>query len=639
MKTFTKNLINANINALLIHLSPIVLKRRFSRFFLTLAVALIYLSVNATNYYVSSSTGNDSNTGTSESSPWKTLTKVNSITPKAGDQILFKRGDDWTGTITVKASGTSGSPIVYGAYGSGEKPVIYGSEVTTGWTLHSGNIWKATVNNTVNQLFVDGSKLKAARYPNSGYATINTINSTNSFTCTSLNSSVNYSGAKWIARTSPYSLETLSITSSSGSTLTLSDVPYPDLNLATGFILVGKLEFLDSAGEWYYDTVSKTVYVWLSNNDSPANHSIRVSTNSYGINGSYKNYITIKDMGFYHNSVAGIAITGSNLLIDNNTISMPDAKGITIASGSSNTISNNTINGSNHSGIEGFTTNSLYTDNTVYDISLLNGIGLSGVGNWYNGSGIYVEGDDNLIKYNRVTNMGYNGIQFHKRNTVEYNYVSNVLLTKDDGGGIYTSAAGSYPNAPTAGSIIRYNIVDGVLGSLEGCNPYGIRQGFGIYLDENSGGVTVEYNTTTNVSFAGIYLHLSYNETVRYNTSYNNGRQFHINTDMGGSKIHNNIFWALSKNMENNSIQILGSQRSGNVTIDNNTYVNHYNSSGIFRINETTKSNFETWKTTTGQDAASTIDITTLAAGESEQIFYNDTKLKQTVNLDRKSVV
>ena len=114
-------------------------------FYVAFLLTLFIFSLDqahATIYYVSSSTGSDSNTGTSENSPWKTLTKVNSFTPKAGDQILFKRGDEWTGTITVKSSGTSGSPIVYGAYGSGNKPKIYGSEVITGWTLYSGNIYK-----------------------------------------------------------------------------------------------------------------------------------------------------------------------------------------------------------------------------------------------------------------------------------------------------------------------------------------------------------------------------------------------------------------------------------------------------------------------------------------------------------------
>src|SRR5690554_4778639 len=111
------------------------------RVLLVIFFQLLTLYGFSTVYYVSSSSGSDSNSGTSESSAWRSLDKVNGFTQKPGDQILFKRGDSWNGTITVNASGTSGSPIVYGAYGTGEKPKIYGSEVITGWTRHEGNIW------------------------------------------------------------------------------------------------------------------------------------------------------------------------------------------------------------------------------------------------------------------------------------------------------------------------------------------------------------------------------------------------------------------------------------------------------------------------------------------------------------------
>ena len=47
----------------------------------------------ATTYYVDARNGNDSNTGTSELTPWKTIAKVNPSRFYPGDQILFKRGE------------------------------------------------------------------------------------------------------------------------------------------------------------------------------------------------------------------------------------------------------------------------------------------------------------------------------------------------------------------------------------------------------------------------------------------------------------------------------------------------------------------------------------------------------------------
>ena len=79
----------------------------------------------ATTYYVDSVGGNDNNTGTSQSTPWQNLTKVNTVTFTAGDQILLKCGSVWNGQqLYPKGSGTSGNPILVDMYGTGSKPLI-----------------------------------------------------------------------------------------------------------------------------------------------------------------------------------------------------------------------------------------------------------------------------------------------------------------------------------------------------------------------------------------------------------------------------------------------------------------------------------------------------------------------------------
>jgi hypothetical protein len=108
--------------------------------------------IGTTVFYVSSSTGNDANAGTSPGAAWQTLTKVNGASLSPGTSVLFKRGDTWrdgsnagTGRLKVK-SGTAGNPIVYDAYGTGPNPTILGSVAasTTGdWINISGNIWKS----------------------------------------------------------------------------------------------------------------------------------------------------------------------------------------------------------------------------------------------------------------------------------------------------------------------------------------------------------------------------------------------------------------------------------------------------------------------------------------------------------------
>jgi hypothetical protein len=93
-------------------------------------------------YYVATD-GSDGNPGTL-SQPWKTIAKVNSTFFIPGDSILFKRGDTWREQLNVPSSGTSGNPITFGAYGSGDMPKIYGSTQITAWTNESGNLWFAT---------------------------------------------------------------------------------------------------------------------------------------------------------------------------------------------------------------------------------------------------------------------------------------------------------------------------------------------------------------------------------------------------------------------------------------------------------------------------------------------------------------
>ena len=70
--------------------------------------------------------------------PWQTIAKVNGATFSPGDSILFNRGDAWYGTsLVIPSSGTSGSPITIGAYGSGANPIVKGSTAlaTGGYTL------------------------------------------------------------------------------------------------------------------------------------------------------------------------------------------------------------------------------------------------------------------------------------------------------------------------------------------------------------------------------------------------------------------------------------------------------------------------------------------------------------------------
>lgn len=75
-------------------------------------------------YYVDSVNGSDSNPGTSEARPWKTLSPVHAYFFQPGDTIYFKRGSRWTGGLVINDSGEEGRPITFKAYGEGDRPIF-----------------------------------------------------------------------------------------------------------------------------------------------------------------------------------------------------------------------------------------------------------------------------------------------------------------------------------------------------------------------------------------------------------------------------------------------------------------------------------------------------------------------------------
>src|SRR5580704_14192696 len=77
------------------------------------------ISSSATTYYLNCATGSDSNSGTSSSSPWGTLTKANSITYRPGDSLLLADGVTCNGTLAPLGSGTSSAYIIVSNYGPG----------------------------------------------------------------------------------------------------------------------------------------------------------------------------------------------------------------------------------------------------------------------------------------------------------------------------------------------------------------------------------------------------------------------------------------------------------------------------------------------------------------------------------------
>lgn len=119
----------------------------------SLPMFLLLLSVqaaHATTYYVDSSIADKNpasatpdctnyNSSTFRCSggsadAYATVADINAGSFSPGDNILFRRGQTWREQLAVPSSGNSGSPITFGAFGSGADPVISGGDVVTGFS-------------------------------------------------------------------------------------------------------------------------------------------------------------------------------------------------------------------------------------------------------------------------------------------------------------------------------------------------------------------------------------------------------------------------------------------------------------------------------------------------------------------------
>jgi hypothetical protein len=107
---------------------------------LLFTVHLVARAAFATDHYFSP-TGDDANPGTSSQHPWKTLTPVATLPLAPGDRLLLQRGATFHGSLALRASGTSASPILLGSYGNGDLPVIDACGAPIALTLENSSHW------------------------------------------------------------------------------------------------------------------------------------------------------------------------------------------------------------------------------------------------------------------------------------------------------------------------------------------------------------------------------------------------------------------------------------------------------------------------------------------------------------------
>ncbi len=309
--------------------------------FLLMALVLCTITTNATNYYFSSTSGDDARTSTqahSSSTPWKSLSKLNSffVNLQPGDSVLLKRGDTFYGTITIGKSGTTSLPIVIGAYGSGSKPLITGLTTLANWVSVGGGIYESynsSLASGLNMVLINDVEQGIGRYPNKnaankGYVTFESHVGTTSITDNELPSTPNWTGANIVIRTSHWTLDKSPITSHSGNTIyyTASTSYTPRDNY--GYFIVNSIKTLDQFGEWYYNPSTKKLSVFFGS-DNPSSYTVKAAAINSLLYSSSKSYVLFDNLAFKGANQESIDIHGgSNMTVQNCDISFSGNDGV-----------------------------------------------------------------------------------------------------------------------------------------------------------------------------------------------------------------------------------------------------------------------------------------------------------------------
>ncbi|MER7591061.1 ricin-type beta-trefoil lectin domain protein [Micromonospora sp. NPDC127501] len=273
-------------------------------------------AVQAT-YYVAPD-GNDANPGTLQS-PFRTLQRARDVvrtvnTNMTGDVNVYLRGGTYPVSSTVEFgpsdSGTNGFRVSYTAYPN-EKPVLDGGVPVTGWSQHSGNIWKAPLDraNKLRALYVNDKRAYMASKTISSAGCYGTYNITANQASWAWESGSQCDGAKYSLNDFPavannqddIEIETgttwttaivgvRQVTTSSDGANRVALFQQPGAAIAQGAFngnaqvggthkVMNAYEFLDAPGEFYFDKTSRTLYYYKASAENMSTATVYAPNN------------------------------------------------------------------------------------------------------------------------------------------------------------------------------------------------------------------------------------------------------------------------------------------------------------------------------------------------------------------------
>lgn len=512
--------------------------------------------------------------------------------------------------LDVQDSGSAGFPVTFRA-ADGQKPLFIGAPEIGNFSTHQGKILKTDLRHLelpaglpIRQLLFNGERQPLARFPNadpsdplySGWSFIDEIPAGKADGHVWKREAYLKAGdiRPW---SKPAELEInifagygwwnsiLPVAGIDPATrkLTLARDCGHDLHPQNRYFIQNALEELDAPGEWYLDTASAILYFWPPAPISSAE--VRIPT--------LDNFIRLRP-GTKHVTIRGLSFTGCV----GNAVVLDGSENCTIAAcvfkttggwsgsaismlGKNNLATGNEISFTGNSGItlNGGDIRTLAPSNNIADNNHIHHTGMI----QKNGAGIGLYGVGNKATHNHIHHTPRMAVQFSGNNlAIEYNHIHHTVLETQDGGALYT---GGRDWISSRGSTLKYNFIHDTIGVGQGSG--GLRHPhftWGIYMDDNAGGLDIVGNIVARSARASLHLHNGRDHLIENNifldgmesqVEYSGWtadhpffKNHHAGMIAGWDKVRDQPAWKQLRNMDfdpRNAVRADGTIMSGNI--------------------------------------------------------------------------
>jgi hypothetical protein len=514
--------------------------------------------------------GSDENPGTLEQ-PFKTIGKCASIAQASMTCVI--RAGTYRETVRPANSGSSDAPITFKTYNN-ETVLISGADVVAGWQPHSGRIFKTNLawdlGEGNNQVFQNAKMQLEARFPNSGgdllRPTLGRVRgatgAAETWTIVADNVPANIVGAKinivpgpiWVA-------ETGVITASSGGSFTFEskggqinkNPPWATTLFhpkdGNPYFIWGKLELLDSPGEW----AVKDGILYLWSDTDPNAQTIEAKRRQYAFDLRERSHIRLEGLQIFAATITTAdpanvnASTSSNVELNGVHVRYPSHyqfvqpgkswevgikdSGVMLY-GSSHAMKNSSVAFSAGNGVALGGSGHTLENNVIHDVDYTITDACAISAGWYN-----IDSSNHVIKGNTAFNAARSMIVHRNAKNIKIlnNHLYNTGLQADDLGFTYTFQSDG------AGTEIAYNLVHDNF--AEGYNV-------GLYLDNGSRNHLVHHNVVYNVKTA-LNLNMPstgnriYNNTLlAWENAYGGSAPYAADYQVDGGELVNNLYGA-----------------------------------------------------------------------------------------------